>query len=42
MADAKQLVTLSFILVPAGGRTSSRSVLEALHCVHRGARRGGV
>jgi hypothetical protein len=40
MAGAKQLVTLSFILVPAGGRTC-RGVLEALYCVHRGARRGG-
>jgi hypothetical protein len=33
MAGAKQLVTLGFILVPAGGRTSSRSVLGALYCV---------
>jgi hypothetical protein len=42
MAVAKQLVTLGFILVSAGGRTSSRGVLEALDCVHRGARRGGL
>jgi hypothetical protein len=41
MAGAKQLVTLSFILVPAGGRTC-RGVLEALYCVHRSARRGGL
>jgi hypothetical protein len=33
MAGAKQLVTLGFILVPVGGRTSSRSVLGALYCV---------
>jgi hypothetical protein len=33
MADAKQLVTLVFILVPAGGRTSNRGVLGALYCV---------
>jgi hypothetical protein len=33
MAGAKQLVTLDFILVPAGGSTSSRGVLEALYCV---------
>jgi hypothetical protein len=42
MAGAKQLVTRGFILVPAEGRTSSRGVLEALNCVHRGARRGGL
>jgi hypothetical protein len=42
MAGAKQLVTLGFILVPAEGRTSSRGVLEALYCTHRGARRGGL
>jgi hypothetical protein len=42
MVGAKQLVTLGFILVPAGGRTSSRGVLEALYCVHRGACRGGL
>jgi hypothetical protein len=42
MAGAKQLVTLSFILVPAGGRTSNRGVLKALYCVHHGARRGGL
>jgi hypothetical protein len=33
MTGAKQLVTLGFILVPAGGRTSSRDVLDALYCV---------
>jgi hypothetical protein len=33
MAGAKQLMTLGFILVPAGGRMSSRSVIEALYCV---------
>jgi hypothetical protein len=33
MAGAKKLVTLDFILVPAGCRTSSRDVLEALYCV---------
>jgi hypothetical protein len=33
MAGAKQLVTLDFILVLAGGRTSSRGVLELLYCV---------
>jgi hypothetical protein len=33
MAGAKQLATLDFILVPAGGRMSSRDVLEALYCV---------
>jgi hypothetical protein len=33
MAGAKQLVTLGSILVPAGGRTSSRGVLGALYCV---------
>jgi hypothetical protein len=42
MAGAKQLVTWGFILVPAGGRTSSKDVLEALYCMHRGARRGGA
>jgi hypothetical protein len=42
MVSAKQLVTLSFILVPVGGRTSSRGVLEALYCMHRGAHRGGL
>jgi hypothetical protein len=42
MAGAKQLVTLGFVLVPAGGHTSSRGVLEALYHVHRGARRGGL
>jgi hypothetical protein len=42
MAGAKQLVTLSFILVPAEGRTSNRGVLKALYCVHGGARRGGL
>jgi hypothetical protein len=42
MAGAKQLVTRGFILVPAGGRTSSKGVLEALYCMHRGARRGGL
>jgi hypothetical protein len=42
MADAKQLVTLGFILVPAWGHTSSRGVLGALYCIHRGARRGGL
>jgi hypothetical protein len=42
MAGAKQLVARGFILVPAGGRTSSRGVIEALYCVHRGARRGGL
>jgi hypothetical protein len=35
-------MTLDFILVPAGGRTSSRGVLEALYCMHRDARRGGL
>jgi hypothetical protein len=30
MVGAKQLVTLVFILVPAGGRTSSSGVLGAL------------
>jgi hypothetical protein len=33
MTGAKQLVTLDFILVPAGARTSSRGVLEELYCV---------
>jgi hypothetical protein len=33
MAGAKQLVTLGFILVPAGSRTSIRGVLGALYCV---------
>jgi hypothetical protein len=33
MDGAKQLVTLVFILVPAGGRMSSSGVLEALYCV---------
>jgi hypothetical protein len=33
MAGAKQLVTLIFILVPAGGRTSNSGVLGALYCV---------
>jgi hypothetical protein len=33
MAGANQLVALGFILVPAGGRPSSRDVLEALYCV---------
>jgi hypothetical protein len=42
MDGAKQLVTLGFILVPTGGRTSNRGVLEALYCAHRGARRGGL
>jgi hypothetical protein len=42
MAGAKQLVTLSFILVPVGGRTSSRGVLEALYCVYCGVCRGGL
>jgi hypothetical protein len=42
MAGAKQLMALGFILVPAGVRTSSRGVLEALYRVHRGARRGGL
>jgi hypothetical protein len=42
MSGAKQLVTLGFILVPAGGRTSSRGVLEALYCMHRGSCRGGL
>jgi hypothetical protein len=42
MAGAKQLVTLDFILVLAGGRMSSRGVLEALYyvapwCLKRGA-----
>jgi hypothetical protein len=42
MVGAKQLVTLGFILVLAGGRTSNKGVLEALYCVapwclHRGA-----
>jgi hypothetical protein len=32
MAGAKQLVTLVFILVPVGGRTSSSGVLGALYC----------
>jgi hypothetical protein len=42
MTGAKQLVARGFTLVPAGGRTSNRGVLEALYCVHRGARRGGL
>jgi hypothetical protein len=33
MAGAQQLMTLGFILVPVGGRTSSRGVLGALYCV---------
>jgi hypothetical protein len=33
MAGAKQLVTLGFMLVTGGGRTSSTDVLEALYCV---------
>jgi hypothetical protein len=33
MAGAKQLVTLGFILVPAGGHTSSRGVLGTLYYV---------
>jgi hypothetical protein len=33
MAGAKQLMTLDFILVPAGGRTSNRGVLGALYYV---------
>jgi hypothetical protein len=39
MAGAKQLRTLDF---PGfgRGRTSSSGVLGALHCSHRGARRG--
>jgi hypothetical protein len=42
MASAKQLVTLVFILVPVGGRTSSRGVLGALYCIAPCARRGGL
>jgi hypothetical protein len=38
MDGAKQLVTLVFILIPAGGRTSSRHYIA----LHRGARRGGL
>jgi hypothetical protein len=40
MAGAKQLVTLGFILVLAGGRTSSRGVAlycAAPWCLQRGA-----
>jgi hypothetical protein len=33
MAGAKQLVTLSFIPILVGGRTSSRGVLSALYCL---------
>jgi hypothetical protein len=33
MAGAKQLVTLGFIMVSAGGCMSSRGVLGALYCV---------
>jgi hypothetical protein len=45
MAGAKQLVvTLVFILVPAGGRTSSSAVVCSGHYIalHRGSRRGGA
>jgi hypothetical protein len=42
MAGAKQLVTLVFILVPAGGRTSNRGVLGALYCIPPCSQRGGA
>jgi hypothetical protein len=42
MAGAKQLVTLDFILVPAGGRTSSRVCSRHYIALHRSACRGGL
>jgi hypothetical protein len=43
MAGAKQLVTLIFILVPAGGSVRLAEVCSGHYIVlHRGARRGGL
>jgi hypothetical protein len=42
MVGAKQLMTLDFILVPAGGRTSAGVCSGHYIVLHRGARRGGL